>query len=144
MKPRRVFLAGSILSLILMGVGCPNAPVSKSDLKTPTTNTQESRVISYDENGFSPSTLTIKAGETVTFKNNGTRSMWPATAMHPAHRGYSGTSLSEHCPDTANVTFDACRSYLPGESWPFTFQKVGTWPYHDHVNGGFYGKVVVE
>jgi plastocyanin len=101
-------------------------------------------VVIYTDSGYAPSTLTIKKGETVTFKNQSSRSMWPASAMHPTHRVYSGTSLDEHCPDTTGTAFDACKGFLPGESWSFKFDKVGSWKYHDHLNPGATGTIVVE
>jgi plastocyanin len=101
-------------------------------------------VVTYTDAGYSPNALTIKKGETVTFKNQSSRSMWPASAIHPTHRVYSGTSLDEHCPDTAGTAFDACKGFLPSQSWSFTFNKTGTWKYHDHLNPGATGVVVVE
>lgn len=101
-------------------------------------------IVSLTNAGYLPTSVTIKKGETVTFKNNSTVQMWTASAMHPAHTAYSGTSLSEHCPDVANTSFDACRGYLPGESWSFKFDKVGTWKYHNHLDPKQYGAVVVE
>ncbi len=100
-------------------------------------------VIVYNEAGYSPASLEVKVGTIVTFKNQSSRSMWPASAMHPTHRVYSGTSRSEHCPDTAGTAFDACKGFLPGESWSFTFNKVGTWKYHDHLNPRSFGTIVV-
>jgi len=102
------------------------------------------KVVTYTNSGYSPSTLTVKKGETVTFKNQSSRSMWPASAIHPTHRVYSGTSLDEHCPDTTGTAFDACKGYLPGKSWSFTFNKAGAWKYHDHLNPGAIGTIVVE
>ena len=101
-------------------------------------------VVTLTDGGYVPSTLTIKKGDTVTFKNESSVAMWTASAMHPAHTGYSGTSLSEHCPDAANTSFDACRGYQPGESWSFTFNKVGSWGYHNHLSPSQWGKVIVE
>jgi len=101
-------------------------------------------VVTYTNSGYSPNTITIKKGETVTFKNQSSRSMWPASAVHPTHTVYSGTSLSEHCPDTTGTAFDACKGFLPGQSWSFTFNKTGTWKYHDHLNPGATGTIVVE
>jgi len=100
-------------------------------------------VVVYTNSGYSPNTLTIKKGETVTFKNQSSRSMWPASAVHPTHQVYSGTSLSEHCPDKTGTAFDACKGFLPGQSWSFKFDKVGTWKYHDHLNPSATGTIVV-
>lgn len=90
--------------------------------------------------GFSPATLTVKKGTTVTFINDTTESMWVGSDQHPSHTGYAGTSKNEHCPDTAGVAFDQC---AVGNSYSFTFNKVGTWGYHNHTNAGFKGAVTV-
>lgn len=96
--------------------------------------------VKYDGEHFSPSEVTIKKGGTVTF--NGTSKMWVASASHPAHTGYDGTSRSEHCAPgyTSAAAFDECKS---GSSYSFTFEKVGTWPYHDHMNSSAFGKITV-
>jgi len=104
----------------------------------------EKNVIVYTDTGYSPSSLTVKLGETVVFKNNSSRSMWTASAMHPTHTAYDGTSLAQHCPNTAGTAFDECTSATPGSSWSFTFAKAGTWHYHNHVSPSDYGTVIVE
>lgn len=115
-------------------------------LPPPTNQTpaNEKNVIIYTNADYSPNTITIKAGETVIWKNQSSRSMWPASAMHPTHRVYSGTSLDEHCPDITNSDFDACTGMLPGNSWSFKFDKIGSWKYHDHLNPYSTGTVAVE
>lgn len=109
-----------------------------------TPETMETRMISYTDNGYAPAALTIKTGETVTFSNKSAKFMWPASAMHPTHRVYGGTELSEHCPDPENDDFDACTSILPDGSWSFTFNKAGEWKYHDHLSPTFFGAITVE
>lgn len=104
----------------------------------------QQKIVTYTDAGYSPSALTVKKGEVVTFKNQSSRSMWPASAIHPTHMVYSGTSLSAHCPDKAENAFDACKGFLSGESWSFKFDKTGTWKYHDHLNPGSIGTIVVE
>ncbi len=100
--------------------------------------------ITYTDSGYAPSQLTVKVGDTVTFKNESSSGMWTASAMHPAHMVYSGTSLQAHCTDAQNTSFDECMSAQPGESWSFTFTKAGTWGYHNHVKAMHFGKVIVE
>lgn len=100
--------------------------------------------ITYTDAGYSPSTLTIKAGDTVTWKNQSSGGDWVASAAHPSHTVYSGTNLNQHCPDTSGTAFDECKADNPGDSWSFTFTKTGTWGYHNHVNASKFGKVVVE
>ncbi len=96
------------------------------------------RVVQYDGAAFSPNMLTVKKGETVTFVNNGKNPMWVASAMHPTHTAYptKGGCLGS--------TFDACKGYGTGSSWSFTFDEVGSWGYHDHLNASAWGRVVVE
>ena len=118
-----------------------NVNPQPSTEQVPTTN---NNIITYTNSGYSPNTLTIKVGETVTWKNQSSSGMWTASAMHPSHTKYSNTSLDEHCPDTANTSFDECKSAQPGESWSFTFQKKGTWGYHNHVKASDFGKIIVE
>lgn len=87
-------------------------------------------VINMTDDGFSPSTVNIKQGETVVFKNNGIRDHWPASAIHPTHQVY---------PE-----FDPKRPIVPGNYWSFTFDKKGIWRYHDHLNPTFFGTINVE
>ncbi len=94
--------------------------------------------------GYAPATLTIKKGDIVVFKNQSSGEVWTGSAMHPSHVVYGGTSLQQHCPDNENDDFDQCKSEGPGTSWSFTFNKVGTWGYHNHVKANQYGKIVVE
>lgn len=105
---------------------------------------QVMKLITYTNGGYSPSTLNIQIGDTVTFQNDSSEAMWSASGMHPTHTLYSGTSRSNHCPDLNNTSFDACKGYLPGTAWSFTFTKVGTWKYHNHLNPTFLGTIVVE
>ena len=98
----------------------------------------------YTDSGYSPKEITIKIGDTVTWKNESSHGMWIASAMHPSHVIYSGTSLDEHCPDAQNTSFDECISAQPGESWSFKFDKQGTWRYHNHVQASDFGSIIVE
>ncbi|MBI2049922.1 MAG: cupredoxin domain-containing protein [Candidatus Staskawiczbacteria bacterium] len=122
-------------------------PVSEMPLAEPTQEQAPAAaeyVVVYTDSGYSPNTITIKKGQTVTFKNQSSSSMWPASAMHPTHRVYDGTSLEEHCPNTANSAFDACKGILPGGSWAFRFDKIGNWKYHDHLTTTYFGAIIVE
>ena len=106
--------------------------------------TAKTLVVTYTNNGFSPKTITIKKGDSVTFINQSSGGMWVASDAHPSHTAYSGTSRADHCPDESNTSFDECKSVSAGESWSFTFDKVGSWNYHNHVNPSNIGTVVVE
>lgn len=83
----------------------------------------------YDGSGFNPTALDIKQGDIVIFKNNSNVDFWPASDNHPTHTLY---------PE-----FDAKKPIGPGGSYQFTFNKVGSWGYHDHLNPAAKGVVHV-
>ncbi len=117
-----------------------SSPIFESPKPTTTQN-----IVTYTDSGYSPKTLRIKLGDVVVFQNNSARPMWPASDIHPTHQIYSGTSISEHCgKPIAQEAFDACASIAPGGFWVFTFNKPGSWNYHDHLNPVATGTVIVE
>jgi plastocyanin len=85
--------------------------------------------VKYDGTSFSPKTLSIKAGDVVVFKNESSSAFRPASGPHPAHTNY---------PE-----FDPKVDIAAGKSWSFTFTKVGTWPYHNHLNPSVFGTITV-
>lgn len=101
------------------------AGMTKGGLTEPVLGT----AVSYTDAGFSPALLSVKKGTAVSFTNNSTRSMWVASAPHPSH-----TILPE---------FDELTSVNNGGTYTFTFTKVGTWKYHNHMNPSDYGSVMV-
>jgi plastocyanin len=106
----------------------------------------EQGIVVYTDNGYSPSEITIKKGETVVFRNESSRVMWPATDIHPSHTLYPGSDIQK-CFDgqsDISVLFDACGEIQPEEEWSFTFEESGTWKYHDHKRSSDTGTVTVE
>ena len=95
-------------------------------------------VVVFKDGGLTPETLTIKTGETVVFKNESDKPVWPASAMHPTHNDYPITG------GCAGSSFDACGNVEGGSSWSFTFTEKGSWKYHDHLNPSLRGTIVVE
>lgn len=96
-------------------------------------------VISFTDNGYSPTSVTIKKGQTVRFVNNATVETWPASANHPSHTVYPEKTAG----DCLGSAFDACRGLKSGESWDFTFNSIGSWGFHDHLHANKRGTVVV-
>lgn len=154
---------GVIIVLIIVGASgwyfLSNTNVKAPDTQTPATNqmpvigstttdmivetTTSDATVVYTEQGFSPKSIAVTLGTTVTFVNQSSEGMWVASAAHPTHTLYSGTGVSQHCPDTTNSAFDACAAVTPGDSFSFTFNKEGTWKYHNHLNASQTGAVVV-
>ncbi len=86
----------------------------------------EKTEVDYTDSGFSPASVTIKKGQTVNFVNKSSSQMYVASNPHPIHTDYPG--------------FDELSA---GDSYSFTFDKVGTWGYHNHINPAQKGSVVV-
>ena len=89
----------------------------------------ETSTVTYMDSGFSPKTVTVKKGTTVKFVNQGTGGLWVASAVHPTHQLLPG--------------FDQLKSVVKGGTYEYTFEKVGTWKYHNHLNVPDTGTVVV-
>jgi plastocyanin len=119
-------------------LGAPGDSATSTTVQTTTTTTVSPHVISFSSTGYSPNSLTVKVGDTVTFKNDSSISMWPASASHPTHGVYPTTG------GCLGSTFDACKGVQPGEAWSFKFDNTGNWKYHDHLKPTFFGTIIVE
>lgn len=124
--------------------GAPQTESPLVDVEVETIPVAMTHQVTYTDSGYSPATLTIKAGDTVTFKNQSSANMWTASAMHPGHMVYDGTSLQQHCPNPTSIAFDQCTASQPSTSWSFTFTKIGEWGYHNHSKSNHFGKIIVE
>lgn len=132
-----------LIVLPLLGAGCTKtagiprlrepaalAP-SQSTVGNPVPTPSESAIIIEYKNGaFAPSEARVTVGGTVTFKNSGPDSVWPASDIHPTHL---------LCPG-----FDARRALSPGQSWSFTFREAKTCPFHNHLSATEIGRIVIE
>lgn len=86
--------------------------------------------ISYDGSRYIPSTLTIKQGDIVVFRNNSSTEFWPASSPHPQHTNY---------PE-----FDPKQGVAPGGTYEFKFTKTGAWSFHDHLRPAANGRITVQ
>lgn len=89
-------------------------------------------IIGYYDDGFREEEVpnfTMDVGTTIDFHNFSSRPFWPASNVHPAHN-----ILPE---------FDSRGPVAPGESYRYTFDKAGTWPFHDHLRASLGGVIIV-
>jgi plastocyanin len=106
---------------------------------TPTGSVSGNTVtVAYTDSGFSPKTVTVKKGDTVVFVDNASDAFRVASDPHPLHNGYPTTG------GCVASTFDSCSNIAPGQSWPFVFDIVGSWGYHNHLNPSEKGTVIVQ
>ena len=110
-----------VIILILSISGCTQQAQSQSPVATD--------IIIIKNFAFDPSTVTVKVGTTVTWKNEDSVMHNIASDPHPTH-----TDLPE---------LDS-KELASGESYSFTFNKTGTFGYHCHLHPNMKGKVMVE
>lgn len=108
----------------------PVLPTLTPSLSPSLSPTTRAAAVAITDTGFSPAQLVVAAGTTVTFTNNGQAMHWPASAVHPTHNLLPG--------------FDALKGLATGETYAFTFTKVGTWTCHDHLNPQLKCTIIVE
>ena len=81
-----------------------------------------------EEAGFDPSVVTIKAGDTVKWTNNGNAPSWP---------------LSDVAGSSGDPEFDAKGGLFANQAYEHTFESAGNFTYHDSLRPIFVGKVIV-
>lgn len=127
-----------IVIIIILGVGAGLylfSYKSKPTISSSTTSntgvnaTTSQNLITYSGNGFSPATLTVKAGTTVTIKNDSSDELQLDSNPHPVHTDDQDLNVG-----TVNA----------GESRTFTVNKTGSFGYHNHLNPSQTGHIVVE
>ncbi len=92
-------------------------------------NSGNTKTIEITSDGYNPDRLEIQQGDTVRFENKDDKPRWPASDPHPSHDIY---------PE-----FDPKKSIQPGDSWEFTFQREGTFGFHDHISPHKRGEIIV-
>lgn len=95
----------------------------------PATESAASSAVTISGSKFSPATLTVKVGTTVTWTNQDALPHIVASDPHPTHTkvpGLVSASLSK------------------GGSFSFTFDKAGTFTYHCHLHPEMTGTIVVQ
>lgn len=105
----------------------PTVDVSNIPLDT---NTHTTATITYNDAGFSPSSVNLKVGDSVTFVNSSSEKMWVASDPHPTHINLPG--------------FDEKAFANPGESWTYTFNALGSHGFHNHANQAMKGTIVIQ
>tara|TARA_Y100000310_G_scaffold314332_1_gene363586 strand:+ start:451 stop:915 length:465 start_codon:yes stop_codon:yes gene_type:complete len=100
------------------------------------------RLVTITDEGYSPKELSLVAGEIVVFKNDSSRPVWTASAVHPTHTVYPESDIRDCNSD--KVMFDSCSGVDPEGMWEFQFNEVGEWGYHNHLNPSNTGKITVQ
>ena len=94
-----------------------------------TSTTQSAATITYSDSGYSPSTITVKSGDTITLKNTSSQSVQFDSDPHPVHTDDPELNVGE---------------VAVGQSTTFKVVTKGTHGYHNHLNPGQTGTIVVQ
>ena len=143
---KKIALIVAAVTLLAVGGGVTlltkkaNAPATNistttTDTTTPPTDTNvvpapgSTAVITYTDDGFSPGTVTVKAGSKFTIRNNSSHVLQFDSNPHPAHTDNPELNIG---------------TIAPGKSVAVTLTKTGSFGYHNHLNSSDTGIIIVQ
>lgn len=107
----------------------PTTTPAVTSESSPSAEVTPQEVILLTTNGFSPATLTIKAGTKVIWVNQSGTDATVNSSPHPAHTDYQPLNLG---------------SLIDGGKVSLTFDKSGTYKYHNHLSPTQFGTIIVQ
>ncbi len=90
---------------------------------------KDSNLVKITANGFSPKSITVKTGESITWENTDSSNHTVNSDNHPTHLLYPFLNLGV---------------IKPGDKKSVASPKAGTFTYHDHLNPSLTGSVTVQ
>jgi amicyanin len=118
-------VCAAVLVLACLNAGCASSQIPVESLPVAPAPAETANAIAISNFAFSPATLTVRVGTTVTWTN---KDSVPHTVVSDA-----GSSVPFTSPSLAT-----------GSSFPFTFTQAGTYTYHCSIHPSMKGTVVVE
>lgn len=148
MTARNKKIAAVLLTLLVVGAGVAifvanDGPKDDEPTPEPTVETQrqtestpapseeraQTVTVRFTDSGFSPGTITVKAGGSIVFMNESSQTTNPSSDPHPTHT----------INDELNVG-----DIAPGDSKTITVTRTGQWGMHDHLDPSKKLTVVVQ
>ena len=124
---KRIFHLSSLFAVVFLFIFI--VVFNKGSTKSQKIQFSDFAQVELKPDGFSPDSLIVQQGTIVEFINSKGGPSWPASDPHPIHTNYSA--------------FDPEQPINSGDSWSYTFDKVGVWGFHDHLSPYFTGKITV-
>jgi plastocyanin len=97
---------------------------------SPAAMSSEEYTFTLSSSGVDPKSITIKAGETVTWVNNTGETVQINSAPHPVHTDYPPLNTVGQIPD--------------GGKKSLSFPTPGTYKWHNHLNPSVNGSITVQ
>lgn len=119
MKQKNIFLSMIVTVVIIISTSCSKSSNTAAPAGTPGT---ASNVVTIANMSFSPATITVKAGTTVTWKNTD---------------GFAHTVTSDDGTNFNSGNLGA------GANFSFAAKTAGTFDYHCTIHSGMSGTLVV-
>ena len=134
----KVAISAAVLSSALVLSACnlyktPTAQNQTGDQTEAQEIVAGSATVTFADSGVSPTSLEVKSGEAVTWVNESSETVEIGSDTHPTHTLNPELTGGEFVLELA-----------PGKSASVVLTKVGSWGYHNHLNPGEKGTVIVE
>lgn len=107
-----------VASLLFLGASCYKSSNTPATSSAPVTTNQ----VTISNFAFSPQTITVSPGTTVTWTNN---------------------DSTTHTVTSDNNSFNS-NQLAPGNNFQFTFANTGTFSYHCSIHTNMTGQVIVQ
>jgi len=109
--------------------GTNQAGTATMQQKTGSSQNQSEADITLNKDGFSPATMTVKAGTKVKWTNKSGTTGDVDSNPHPVHTSYPPMNFGQ---------------FSDGSSFELIFDKPGTYQYHNHLNPSQEGTIIVQ
>ena len=107
----------------------PSPSEALQPTSSPSGTMAEENSVTLTADGFSPANLTIEVGTKVTWTNKSGEAATVHSAPHPTHTNYPPLNLG---------------TFKDGETLSLTFDKAGTYGYHNHLDPSQRGTIVIQ
>lgn len=107
----------------------PSSDQTQTASPSPTSSQSVAATITYSDSGFSPSSITVKSGDTVAIKNTSSGELQLDSDPHPIHTDDTDLNVG---------------TVATGQSQTLTVTKKGTFGYHNHLNPSDKGEIVIQ
>lgn len=128
-KKTLLFVVIGILVVVSIGVWIYAANQKNTPSTTPGPNNEPSATITYSNSGFSPKTVTVTAGAIIAIRNTSSSDMQFDSDPHPVHTDDTELNVG---------------TVAPGKTVTFKVTTTGTHGYHNHLNPGDTGTIIVQ
>ncbi len=133
-----------VLGIVILIGGVLPYLQSKNQPSLNENQTQSDHQLEYTNKGFTPETLEIKLGDTVSWVNRSDKPMWVASDQHPSHQDLPGFDQKGIESQNTGLKFIPSANAHHGGVYQYTFTKSGSWKYHNHLVPADKGIIIVR